>query len=149
MQKFRRIQAQNKVAINKHLEANAYLESSSEDEDDINEEDIQNAVGKVLSAYQGREVDAEKILSYLINIFQSGSAVCLICISTVKRADPVRPTAATKMSLRMQLKWIIQMFQIWNCSKCFAFLHLSCISHWIQDSLSIKRERGIEPVWAW
>ena len=96
MQKFRRIQAQNKVAINKHLEANAYLESSSEDEDDVNEEDIQNAVGKVLSAYQGREVDAEKILSYLINIFQSGSAVCLICISTVKRADPVRRTTAIK-----------------------------------------------------
>lgn len=89
MQKFRQAQAENKIAINKHLEANAYLESSSEDENDRNEEDIQNIVGKVISAYQGKEADAEKILSYLINIFQSGNAVCLICISTVKRADPV------------------------------------------------------------
>lgn len=90
MQKFRRAQAQNKIAINKHLEANAYLESSSEDEDDINTEDIQNVVGKVLSGYQGKEADAEKILSYLVNAFQSGSAVCLICISTIKKADAVQ-----------------------------------------------------------
>lgn len=89
MQKFRRAQVQDKIAIKRHLEANAYLESSSEDENDTNEENIENVVGKVLSAYQGREADAEKILSYLINIFQSGSAVCLICISTVKKADAV------------------------------------------------------------
>lgn len=88
MQKFRQAQAENKIAIKKHLETNAYLESSSEDEDDRNEEDIQNVVQKVLFTYQGKEADVEKIL-YLINIFQSSSAVCLICISTVKKADPV------------------------------------------------------------
>ncbi|KOC62472.1 NF-X1-type zinc finger protein NFXL1 [Habropoda laboriosa] len=125
MQKFRRAQAENKIAINKHLEANAYLGSSSEDENEKNEEDIQTVVEKVLSAYKGKEADAEKILSYLINIFESGSAVCLICISTVKKADP-----------------------IWNCSKCFAFLHLSCILHWIQDSLNVKREKGLTLIWA-
>lgn len=89
MQKFKRAQAENKIAINKHLEANAYLESSSEDENDRNEEDMQNVVEKVLASYQGKEADAEKMLSYLINIFQSGNAVCLICISTIKKADPV------------------------------------------------------------
>lgn len=125
MQKFRRAQVQDKIAIKRHLEANAYLESSSEDENDTNEENIENVVGKVLSAYQGREADAEKILSYLINIFQSGSAVCLICISTVKKADA-----------------------IWNCNKCFAFLHLSCILHWIQDSLNVKQKKGVAPIWA-
>lgn len=125
MQKFRRAQIENKIAINKHLEANTYLESSSEDEDDRNEEDMQNVVEKVLSAYQGKEEDSEKILSYLVNIFQSGSAVCLICISTVKKADA-----------------------IWNCDKCYAFLHLSCILHWIRDSLNVKHEKGIAPVWA-
>ncbi|KOX72431.1 NF-X1-type zinc finger protein NFXL1 [Melipona quadrifasciata] len=125
MQKFKRVQAENKLAISKHLEANAHLESSSEDENDRGEDNMQNVIGKILSAYQGEETDAEKILSYLINIFQSGNAVCLICISTVKRADP-----------------------IWNCNKCFAFLHLSCISRWIQDSVNVKREKGIEPTWA-
>lgn len=91
MQKFKRAQAENRISINRHLEANSYLESSSDDEDDTNEDDIQNVVGKVLSAYQGEEADGEKILSYLVNSFQSGSAVCLICISTVKKADAVCP----------------------------------------------------------
>lgn len=89
MQKFKRAQAENKLAISKHLEANAHLESSSEDEDDRSEENMQNVIEKILSAYQGEEPDAEKISSYLVNILQSGSAVCLICISTVKRVDPV------------------------------------------------------------
>jgi len=89
MQKFRRAQAQNKLSIERHLEANMSLNSSSEEEDEANEEDIQNVVGKVLLAYQGQSTDAEKVISYLINSFQSSSAVCLICISTVKKIDPV------------------------------------------------------------
>jgi len=88
MQKFKRAQAQNKLSIEKHLEANALLSSSSEDEE-TNEEDVQNVVGKVLSAYQGQTTDAEKVISYLVNSFQTSSAVCLICISTVKKIDPV------------------------------------------------------------
>lgn len=113
MQKFRRAQAENKIAINKHLEANAYLESSSEDEDDRNEEDMQNVVEKVLSAYQGREADSEKILSYLINVFQSGSAVCLICISTIKKADAVCYTMYFKIAnfiLKMYCNYLMKIF---------------------------------------
>ncbi|XP_011876774.1 PREDICTED: NF-X1-type zinc finger protein NFXL1 [Vollenhovia emeryi] len=125
MQKFKRAQAQNKLSIERHLEANASLNSSSEEEDETNEEDVQNAVGKVLSAYQGQGMDAERVMSYLVNSFQTSSAVCLICISTVKKMDP-----------------------IWNCDKCYAFLHMSCILHWINDSLSYKRARGITPIWA-
>ncbi|EFN72938.1 NF-X1-type zinc finger protein NFXL1 [Camponotus floridanus] len=125
MQKFRRAQAQNKLSIERHLEANMSLNSSSEEEDETNEEDVQNVVGKVLSAYQGQSTDAEKVISYLINSFQSSSAVCLICISTVKKIDP-----------------------IWNCNKCYAFLHMSCILRWINDSLSYKQAKGIIPIWA-
>lgn len=88
MQKFKKAQAQNKLSIERHL-ANAPLNSSSEEEDETNEEDVQNVVDKVLSAYQGQDVDAEKVISYLVNSFQSSSAVCLICISTVKKTDPV------------------------------------------------------------
>lgn len=89
MHKFKKAQAQNKLSIEKHLEANASLNSSSEEEDETNEEDVQNVVDKILSAYQGQGIDAEKVISYLINSFQSSSAVCLICISTVKKIDPV------------------------------------------------------------
>ncbi|KAG5306175.1 NFXL1 protein, partial [Acromyrmex insinuator] len=124
MQKFKKAQAQNKLSIERHLEANALLNSSSEDEE-TNEEDVQNVVDKILSAYQGQSTDAEKVISYLVNSFQTSSAVCLICISTVKKIDP-----------------------IWNCDKCYAFLHMSCILHWINDSLSCKRAKGITPIWA-
>lgn len=88
MYKFKKAQAQNKLSIEKHLEANALLNSSSE-EDETNEEDVQNVVDKVLSAYQGQGINAEKVISYLINSFQNSSAVCLICISTIKKIDPV------------------------------------------------------------
>lgn len=90
MQKFKRAQAQNKLSIERHLEANTLLNSSSEEEDETNDEDVQNVVGKVLLAYQGQGMDAEKVISYLVNSFQSSSAVCLICISTVKKIDSVR-----------------------------------------------------------
>ncbi|RLU26180.1 hypothetical protein DMN91_002346 [Ooceraea biroi] len=125
MQKFKRAQEQNKLSIERHLEANALLNLSSEEEDETNEDDIQNVVDKVLLAYQGQGTDAEKVISYLVNSFQSSSAVCLICISTVKKTDP-----------------------IWNCDKCYAFLHMPCILHWINDSLSYKRAKGIAPIWA-
>jgi hypothetical protein len=90
MQKFNKAQEQNKLSIERHLEANT-LYSSSEDENDVetNENDIQNVVDQVLQAYQGQSIDAEKVMSYLINSFQSSNAVCLICISTIKKTDPV------------------------------------------------------------
>ncbi|XP_066587733.1 NF-X1-type zinc finger protein NFXL1 isoform X2 [Prorops nasuta] len=122
MQKFRKAQKLNQAAIEKYLEKSPSLNSSSEDED---EEAIQKSVDQVMILYQGEGVDVEKVISYLANLFQSGGAVCLICISNVKKVDP-----------------------IWNCSKCYSFMHLSCILHWIKDSLSYKRESGIPPIWA-
>lgn len=89
MQKFKQAQVENKISIKRHLEANASLDSSSEDDDNICEEDIQRTLSEVTSAYEGEQLNTEKIISYLINIFQSGGAICLICISTVKKADPV------------------------------------------------------------
>ncbi|KAK2582699.1 hypothetical protein KPH14_004973 [Odynerus spinipes] len=123
MQKFKRAQIENKMSIKRHLEANTSLDSSSEDEDNICEEDIQKTLGEVISAYEGG-LNTEQIISYLINIFQSGGAICLICISTVKKVDA-----------------------IWSCNKCYSFMHLSCILHWIRDTLANKREKGITPTW--
>lgn len=124
MEKFKQAQVENKISIKRHLEANASLDSSSEDDDNICEEDIQRTLGEVISAYEGGQLNTEKIISYLINIFQSGGAICLICISTVKKADP-----------------------IWNCNKCYSFMHLTCILHWIRDTLAHKHEQGIVPTW--
>ena len=85
MKKFRKAQAQNQAAIKKHLKANN-AESSSEDEVDST---IETAVEKVLSKYQYEGGDPNKIVSYMTETFQSGGAVCLICISSVKKTDAV------------------------------------------------------------
>ena len=86
MIQFKRAQAQNQASIQKHLEANR-ADSSSEEE---NEDVLQEAVSKVLLSYQVEGGDTEKSLSYLTDIFLSGQAICLICISSVKKIDPVR-----------------------------------------------------------
>ena len=88
MRKFRRAQVENKAAIEKHLVANNLLDSSSEDEEIENA--LETAVDKVLSLYQVEGGDTEKTLSYLSDVLQSGGAICLICISSVKKTDAVR-----------------------------------------------------------
>lgn len=95
MKKFKRAQAENQASIQRYLNKNT-IESSSDDDDDDDEDKITNnserlqqAVNKTLSSYQFEGGDSEKTLSYLTEIFQSGGAVCLICISTVKKSDPV------------------------------------------------------------
>lgn len=98
MRKFLRAQAQNQASIKKHLmeqQANkktAFHVDSSSSEDDDNEDReqvLQLAVSKVVSSYKGEGGDTEKSLSYLTDVFQSGGATCLICISSVKKIDPV------------------------------------------------------------
>lgn len=86
MRKFKRAQAQNQAAIKKHLEIKHVESSSSEEE---NEEVLETAVEKVVSNYHCEGGDINKTFSYLTETFQSGGAVCLICISTVKKTDPV------------------------------------------------------------
>lgn len=90
MRKFKRAQAQNQAAIEKHMEAHPFVESSSDEEDEAGQELLEKAVGKVLTSYQDQGGDSEKILSYLADTFQSNGAVCLICISSVKKTDAVR-----------------------------------------------------------
>lgn len=126
MRKFKRAQAQNQASIERHLDKNKVLDlSSSDEENESTNEILQRAVNETLSSYQYEGGDSEKALSYLTDVFQSGGAICLICISSVKKTD-----------------------SIWNCSLCFSFMHLPCIQHWIRDSLTYKHEKGINPLWA-
>lgn len=90
MQKFQTIQLENQISIERHLENYDY--SSSEEEYDGDSEDAQKVIDNIFSSYEGSGIDREKILSHLINSFQSGQVVCLICISTIKKVDPVSST---------------------------------------------------------
>ncbi|KAJ8683718.1 hypothetical protein QAD02_019510 [Eretmocerus hayati] len=121
MRKFKRAQAENQATIQKYLQDNNG--SSSSDGDNI-EDALLSAVKNVLSNYQCAGGDVEKTLSYLIDTFQPGASVCLICISSVKKTD-----------------------EIWSCLKCYTLLHLHCIQLWARDSLSHKTEKEILPTW--
>lgn len=104
-------------AQQKHLNAAQKLiqnyESSSEEED--LPEDI-SVLAAVLKNYTGSSSDLEKTQEFLENILQSGSAICLICIGSVKRAD-----------------------EIWSCLKCYSFFHLQCAQRWANDSMFQKQ----------
>lgn len=82
----------------------------SSDEEDSIKPDVLNGVFKNV----GVDANKESIES-LTNAFSFG-AVCLICISKVKRAD-----------------------RIWSCTNCYTFFHLNCIQRWGNDSLAQKR----------
>ncbi|XP_055535843.1 NF-X1-type zinc finger protein NFXL1 [Wyeomyia smithii] len=105
-------------AHRKHVESakkytQHYESSEEEDEGDSNNQDILVTVFKNYSASNG---DIGKTQEYLQNLLESRSAVCLICIGTVKRADA-----------------------IWSCKTCYTFFHLLCIQRWANDSISQKR----------
>lgn len=79
------------LAQTKHIEAarkhvaNNY-ESSSEEEDMASD----SMLASIFKGYTGEKDKLNKTQQFLENVFQSGSAICLICIATVKRADYVR-----------------------------------------------------------
>lgn len=125
MKKFKRAQAQNQASIAKHLSINKSVESSSDEENDATNDEHQQAFTKALSPYESEGGDSQAALSHLTDVFQFGGAVCLICISSVKKTDA-----------------------IWSCSTCYTSMHLSCVQHWIRDSISYKQEKGIKPLWA-
>ncbi|XP_046391023.1 NF-X1-type zinc finger protein NFXL1-like [Ischnura elegans] len=95
--------------------------SSSEDEDD------DNNCGKILdnvlqsySTFAGSSADLGRTRLFLEEIFQSGSATCLICISSVGKNDA-----------------------IWSCGLCFCFFHLNCLQRWAQESIA-HQKRALE-----
>ncbi|KAG8231256.1 hypothetical protein J437_LFUL011110 [Ladona fulva] len=105
----------NKASINKQ----AY--SSSEEEDDDNNSD--DILGKVLQTYAqlgGASHDLGRTQLFLEEVFQSGSATCLICISTVGKNEA-----------------------IWNCCLCYCFFHLNCLQRWAQESI-MHQKRALE-----
>lgn len=101
---------QKPVAV-KEVKKVADYESS--DEEDL-PEDVLKSVFKNCDAQSG-SVEA------LTNAFNFG-AVCVICISKVKRTDKIWSCTGTE-----------------NAKGCFCFFHLACIQRWANDSLAQKR----------
>lgn len=75
-------------AQTKHIEAAKKLmidyESSSDEE--LASDSLLDSVFK---GYDGDKTELKKTQQFLENVFQSGTATCLICIATVKRSDYV------------------------------------------------------------
>ena len=82
-EKFNQVHKKNLESVKKYVQD--YVDSSS-DEDDGPNKDLFDSIFK---SYTGTKNEISKTQEFLENTFQSKSAVCLICIGTVKRADSV------------------------------------------------------------
>lgn len=78
--KFQEAQSKHIEAAKKHI---ANYESSS-DEEELASESLLDSVFK---GYGGDKTELHKTQQFLENVFQSGTAICLICIATVKQKD--------------------------------------------------------------
>ncbi|CAF0705787.1 unnamed protein product [Brachionus calyciflorus] len=79
-------------------------------EEDLNNEE--KSLSKILDKYKelNGSNDLGNTQQYLIDVFNSETNVCLICIETIEKKQP-----------------------IWNCEGCFAQYHIVCIQNWIRD----------------
>ncbi|XP_063722936.1 NF-X1-type zinc finger protein NFXL1-like isoform X3 [Symsagittifera roscoffensis] len=94
--------------------------SDEEDDDSENGSQYQSIVRATFEKYEteGTAEDAGKISKLLLEVCQSGAVSCLICISSVKRSQPV-----------------------WSCMRCVCMYHLQCIQKWARDSIEQTKFR--------
>lgn len=81
LKNFEEIQKRNIEAAKKHADK---YESSSEEELESD-----SLLESVFKSYGGDRSQLQKTQEFLENVFQSGTATCLICIASVKRTDYV------------------------------------------------------------
>lgn len=84
VKKFNEVQLEHINAAKKHIQN--YESSSEEDDDDL---EYDKLIQSVFKEYNGDQIQLKKTQEFLENVFQSGTATCLICIATVKRSDYV------------------------------------------------------------
>ncbi|XP_054277093.1 NF-X1-type zinc finger protein NFXL1-like [Macrosteles quadrilineatus] len=111
--KFKKAKMHMQQAVDKHKSTG--YESSSEEED----LECNNILGSVLKSYAslgGTNEDLGRTQNFLEDAFQSGAAICLVCIATVRRND-----------------------SIWSCNNCWGFFHLQCIQRWAKDSVAHQK----------
>ncbi|XP_065844834.1 NF-X1-type zinc finger protein NFXL1-like [Oscarella lobularis] len=100
----------------KQLAEEQDFDSSSEG-DDLNDDEISSVTLKGYTT--ATEGDLARTKSLLNDLCRSGAIVCLICISSVKRDNPV-----------------------WNCCGCFTVFHLQCIQKWARDGVALRQLHG-------
>ncbi|XP_067613694.1 NF-X1-type zinc finger protein NFXL1 [Eurosta solidaginis] len=115
IKRFEQSHAKHIAAAQKVLEQ--YTPSSDEDEEELDEGQILDSLYK----HYKPEADVtgtsalvpQKTASFFENALHSGSATCLICIGSIRRAEA-----------------------IWACKYCYCFFHLNCIQRWSKDSIA-------------
>lgn len=80
----------------KHIEA---AKAHTENYESSSEEELENdsLLESVFKGYGGDKSQLQKTQEFLENVFQSGTATCLICIASVKRTDYVSDQATRQM----------------------------------------------------
>ncbi|XP_022200725.2 NF-X1-type zinc finger protein NFXL1 [Nilaparvata lugens] len=126
-EKFLAAKSRMQASVQKHLHDDY---NSSSEEDELETDNILNSVLKNYSSLSDdSNVDLGRTQKFLEDAFQSGAAICLICIATVKRPDA-----------------------IWSCTKCFCFFHVICIQRWAKDSVThqkqvLEERQQAPPIW--
>lgn len=90
----------------KHIEA---AKIHTENYESSSEEELENdsLLTSVFKGYGGDKNQLQKTQEFLENVFQSGTATCLICIARVKRTDYVSLHGNPSMKPEMKLYFII------------------------------------------
>ena len=99
--------AEIQANVKKHVQNIATDLSDEESSEGEVEERDSSIISNVLNKYAKSTLDLTKTEEIIKDSLRSGIASCLICISSVKKSDP-----------------------IWSCSGCYCILHLSCIQRY-------------------
>ncbi|CAF0811312.1 unnamed protein product, partial [Didymodactylos carnosus] len=95
---------------------NQFQDDSDGEGDGGDQEDdsyIKQVLEKTKNTFKGvTSDDLGRTYQYLIDSLSSGANICLICIDSIKKTDP-----------------------IWNCSGCYGAFHIVCIQKWIKDGV--------------
>jgi len=120
--KFEEACAAIQANVKKHV--SKIVNDSSEDSfsEDDGENDLE-IISTVFNLYGKSSAEQKKTEQILKDSLRSGTSVCLICIASLKKADP-----------------------IWSCSKCYCSLHLPCIQRWAKDSIYFQTEAASDQV---
>ena len=89
-EKFQSAASRHQLAAQRHVMTSSNSLESSSSEDELDDEQI---LGSMLKAFQGSlgddYSDIGNTSDYITNSMQAKASVCLICIETTKRNDPV------------------------------------------------------------
>lgn len=84
--RFRFVQQEMLASVQKHMPQEC---ESSEEEEELESGPILQSLLKDYSEVNNSQAGIEKVHQFLENSLQSDAGICLICIMTIKRVDPV------------------------------------------------------------